>query len=60
MSVSVRAYEHGANTKIIRDALKPLAALGGGGAGGGGGSAAAAYVAVGDVIDTDDTDVYLK
>lgn len=50
MSVSVRAYEHGSNTKLIRDALKPL----------GRGEHASAYVSVGDVIDTDDTDVYLK
>ena len=50
MSVSVRAYEHGANEKLMRDALKPLA----------GGAAPAAFVAVGDVIDTDASDVYLK
>lgn len=50
MSVSVRAYEHGANLKLIREALKPLAK----------GTHASAFVSVGDVIDTDDTDVYLK
>lgn len=50
MSVAVRAYEHGAGTRIIRDALKPLA----------GAQAGSVYVSVGDVIDTDDTDVYLK
>jgi hypothetical protein len=55
MSADVRAYEHGAATKLIRDALKPLR-----GGGGGGGDAAASYVAVGDVIETDDSDVYLK
>jgi hypothetical protein len=52
MSVTVRAYEHGAGARLIRDALKPLSK--------GGPAAAAAFVAVGDVIDTDDTDVYLK
>lgn len=50
MSVSVRAYEHGAATNLIRDALKPLK----------GAAAASAFVAVGDVIETDDSDVFLK
>jgi hypothetical protein len=50
MAVSVRAHEHGAGTRLIRDALKPLAR----------GGPLAAFVSVGDVIDTDDTDVYLK
>ncbi|GBF99994.1 exosome complex component-like [Raphidocelis subcapitata] len=50
MSVTVRAYEHGAGTALIRDALKPLSR----------GAHASAYVAVGDVIDTDDSDVFLK
>ncbi|KAI8466986.1 MAG: hypothetical protein J3K34DRAFT_460633 [Monoraphidium minutum] len=49
-SVTVRAYEHGAGARAIKDALRPL----------GGGGTAGAFVSVGDVIDTDDTDVYLK
>jgi hypothetical protein len=50
MSVVVRAHEHGASMKLIQEALKPLTK----------GSAALAFVSVGDIIDTDETDVYLK
>lgn len=56
MPVTVRAYEHGANTRIVREALKPLA----GAADGAGALAGGAYVAVGDAIDVEDGDVYLK